>query len=399
MYQPVIDLETLEPVAYEALVRGPSGSALESPAALFAEAERDGLLGALDRAAQAAAVRGAIASQLPRSLPLFVNVEPSTLDRGALEELASVGKGELARLRIVVEITERALAARPAELLWTAAWIRDQGWAIALDDVGAEAASLALMPSLRPEIIKLDLTLISSDTSATAARTIGAVLAEAEATGAVIVAEGIETAEHLERARALGATLGQGWLFGRPGPLPGAFAPPKVPLDPRLGIDLTDHGTPVELVFGRRSPRRAAKRHLMAISRHLEGWASEGHDPAVVLATFQDADTFTPATRLRYAALARGSAFVGALGARMPQVPAIGVRGQSFDPADALRGEWNVVVVGPHVAGALIARDVSDDGPDPERRFDLVVTYDRELVLTAARSLMSRIAPEAPPLS
>ena len=51
------------------------------------------------------------------------------------------------------------------------------------------------------------------------------------------------------------------------------------------------------------------------------------------------------------------------------------------------------------MAGALIARDVGDDGPDADRRFDVVVTYDRELVLTAARALMARIAPETPQLS
>ena len=45
-----------------------------------------------------------------------------------------------------------------------------------------------------------------------------AVNAHAERTGAVVLAEGIETEEHLATARALGATLGQGWYFGRPGP-------------------------------------------------------------------------------------------------------------------------------------------------------------------------------------
>lgn len=118
----------------------------------------------------------------------------------------------------MVEITERAVAARPAELLWTAGWIREQGWAIALDDVGAEKASLALMPFLRPEIIKLDLSLIHREPSREGVRTISGVLAEAESTGARIIAEGIETLEHLDRALALGATLGQGWLFGRPWP-------------------------------------------------------------------------------------------------------------------------------------------------------------------------------------
>ena len=74
------------------------------------------------------------------------------------------------------------------------------------------------------------------------------------------------------------------------------------------------------------------------------------------------------------------------------------IKAQRQDPDDKLRGEWDVIVVGPHVAGALIDRDLGDDGPDGERRFDVVVTYDRELLLTAARALMARIAPEAPPL-
>lgn len=398
VYQPVMDLETRQPVAYEALVRGPSGSRLESPAALFREAERDGLLGSLDLAAQAAAIRGARDAELPNHFALFINVEPSTLHTLAPRALVGIGGDQAAGLRIVVEITERAVAARPAELLWTARWIREQGWAIALDDVGAEAASLALMPFLRPEIIKLDLSLIHRAPSQEAVRTISGVLAEAEATGARIVAEGIETPEHLERALALGATLGQGWLFGRPGPLPRVFQRPRHPLDPRPRAARASEGTPAELVFRARTPRRAAKRHLLAVSRHLEGWATEGRDPAVVLATFQDASRFTPATRHRYAALARCNALVAGLGTGMPETPAAGVRGQSVDPDDKLRGEWDVIVVGPHMAAALIARDVGDDGPDEERRFDLVLTYDRELVLTAARALMARIAPEAPPL-
>lgn len=77
VYQPVIDLETGQPVAYESLVRGPSGSRLESPAALFREAEREGLLSPLDLAAREAAVRGALAAGLPDDLALFINVEPS----------------------------------------------------------------------------------------------------------------------------------------------------------------------------------------------------------------------------------------------------------------------------------------------------------------------------------
>jgi DICT domain-containing protein len=69
------------------------------------------------------------------------------------------------------------------------------------------------------------------------------------------------------------------------------------------------------------------------------------------------------------------------------------VRGASLSGDDPLRGEWNVLVVGPHTAAALVARDLGDDGPEPDRRFAFAVTHDRELVVQAARSLLRCLAP------
>ena len=60
---------------------------------------------------------------------------------------------------------------------------------------------------------------------------------------------------------------------------------------------------------------------------------------------------------------------------------------------EALQGEWDVAVVGPHFAGAFVARDLGDTGADGDRRFDFFVTYERELVVRAARALMARIVP------
>jgi DICT domain-containing protein len=62
-------------------------------------------------------------------------------------------------------------------------------------------------------------------------------------------------------------------------------------------------------------------------------------------------------------------------------------------PADPVRGEWDLAVVGPHFAGALVARDLGDSGPDLDRRFDYLLTYDRELVVDVASTLLARIAP------
>jgi DICT domain-containing protein len=75
----------------------------------------------------------------------------------------------------------------------------------------------------------------------------------------------------------------------------------------------------------------------------------------------------------------------------MPPHPAAGVRGGALGVHDPLAGEWVVAVVGPHFAGALIAKDLGDDGPDAERRFSFTVTYERELVVRAARTLLRRI--------
>jgi EAL domain-containing protein (putative c-di-GMP-specific phosphodiesterase class I) len=121
---------------------------------------------------------------------------------------------------VVLEITERALATRPAELLRTVERVRSVGWGVAVDDVGAEAMSLAFMPLLRPDVVKLDLRLVQERPGPAIAEIMNAVNAHAERTGSVVLAEGIEDEAHLAMARALGATLGQGWLFGRPGPGP-----------------------------------------------------------------------------------------------------------------------------------------------------------------------------------
>ena len=77
----------------------------------------------------------------------------------------------------------------------------------------------------------------------------------------------------------------------------------------------------------------------------------------------------------------------------MPADPAVGVRGANLSQDDALAGEWAVVVVGSHYAGALIARDCGDSGLEIDRRFEFLVSHARALVLDAARSLLSRLIP------
>jgi EAL domain-containing protein (putative c-di-GMP-specific phosphodiesterase class I)/RimJ/RimL family protein N-acetyltransferase len=392
VYQPIVDLRTGDVLAYEALARGQAGGGLESPADLFAWAREQGCEADLDLACQVAAMTGALEQGLPASVPLFINAEPAWLDVPWPSHLSQLRNRAGTRLQVVVEITERALVADPAGLFAAVRRVREAGWGVALDDVGADPASLALMPFIDPDVIKLDLRLIQENTTAEIAAIINAVIAQAERTGATVLAEGIETGEHQARALAMGATLGQGWLLGRPGPLPGR--PAVIAHDLSFTrAPIRSPRTPFEAIRDVRPIRTTSKGMLLAMSHHLENHALSGADAPVLLSTFEDAAHFTPATAVRYQELAQRCSFVAALGAGMSPAPVPGVRGADLAADDRLAGEWVVVVVGPHFGGALIARDLGDTGADRERRFEFAITYDRELVLDAARSLFDRIVP------
>jgi len=84
---------------------------------------------------------------------------------------------------------------------------------------------------------------------------------------------------------------------------------------------------------------------------------------------------------------------VAAFGTDMPADVVPGVRGAHLDASDDLCAEWDIVVLSPHFAAALIAREV-DGAPGDDRCFEFVLTYDRTAVVAAAASLMARVGGE-----
>lgn len=391
-YQPIVELSSGRTVGYEALARGPEGSTFERPDVLFAEAQRAGLLAELEWECRRAALQGALDGGLDSSQALFMNVEPSVLSLVGPASLQALIEEAAQQLSIFVELTERALTADPPSLLRAVDWLRTMGFRIALDDVGVDARSLALMPFLAPEMIKLDLALVQQNPSAQIAEIVHAVGAQAERTGAMVLAEGIETEKHLEQALALGARYGQGWLFGRPGTLP-TFTPGSVlPIPSASSTPAGPGQTAFELVTEHKPTRRGNKRLLLALSRQIEAQTSSLGATAVLLSTFQEAGFFSQRTAALYSSLAERAALVAALGVGIGPRPAPRVRGVALDHAEPLRGEWNVIVLGPHFAAAFVAQDLGDNAPDMERRFDFVLTYERDIVVRAATAMMSRIA-------
>lgn len=394
VFQPIIELDSGAVVGFEALARGPAGSPLARPAALFDAARAGDLIAELDWTCRATAFGAALDGGLGDELTLFVNVEPGALDAPCPSRYRQVYESARAGLRVAIEITESALTERPAELLAAVGAAREQGWGVALDDIGADRRSLALMPLLRPDVLKLDLRLVQQRPSPEAAEIVNAVAAQAERTGATVLAEGIETDEQVTRARSLGATLGQGWHFGHPAPLgevlssakPGPVLPLAAPPSPR-GL------TPFEIVTSARRAREGDVDLLAAVSRELERQAEAIGDTALVLAGFHDAAVVGEETLALYERLSERLAFVGMLGVGVDETPAAGIRSAQTAP-DNPSNEWDVAVVGPHFAAALAARHV---GGAADQTFQFAVTHDRDLAVECARLLMARIGERSRP--
>jgi EAL domain-containing protein (putative c-di-GMP-specific phosphodiesterase class I) len=393
VYQPIIDLGTGETAGFEALARGPADGPLARPEALLESAREVGRLGELDWVCRAAACRGALEAGLPDRTPLFINVEPASSRVQCPGDLQGVISRAAARLDLVAEITERSVASDPAGLLAAIQRMRETSHRIALDDVGADPSSQAMMPLLFPDVIKLDRTVVHNPYDRDAQAVIEAAAAEADRTGARIVAEGIETQAHLRTARAIGAAYGQGWLLGRPAPLPRTRSAPHGMLPRRVAPALVAD-TPYEIVTNVRPARPTNRSALVAMSRELEDRGVHAAEPTVLLTCFQHVRHFDAATRSRYAGLGASSVLTVAYAQDMPPSDLPRIRSCALAADDPLVGEWIVIVIGSRFAGGLFARE-RRRGVGKRGVFDHVVSDDRDLVLSAAIPLLRRLAPPA----
>jgi len=380
VYQPVFDLRDGSVVGYEALVRSQFGTDLESPEQLFEAARTADLVAEFDAALREAAVRG---FDINGSSPfaLFLNAAAETLGDAA-EQIPST------RQTVVIEITEQALIANPDSLLHALTRFRTQGWGVAIDDVGADSRSLALMPLLYPDVIKLDLRRLQERAPEDVARIVGAVGAESERRQALVLAEGIDSEEQLAAARAFGAQLGQGFLLGEPAPLPGALP------EPGRKLRLTDSGgdlagdPPFRRVTNWKRPAQGSRELAEATAGLIMRQALALGETAVVLAAFPDEQHLRPEQADELRELAKSLAFVGVLGA---PAELAGVRTGKLAPDDPLRGTWTVTALGPGLAACFVACE-SEDGS-----YQLATSYDRDLVVESALLIMARLRPLAQP--
>ncbi len=156
--------------------------------------------------------------KLPEDVDLFMNVDPAVLrSPEALDEAFAPIYPHAHR--VVMEITERA------QLGDTSAWqqsvkaLRARGFRVALDDVGAGYNSLGAVVAVNPDVIKLDISLVSAVHADRAKSDLVRLLSEfAASQGVVTIAEGIEEASEAKRCSELGVRWLQGYHLGRPMP-------------------------------------------------------------------------------------------------------------------------------------------------------------------------------------
>ena len=153
---------------------------VDKAAMLVCRVGAEGCTAEFDWACRASALRGALEAGLGSATKLFINVEPASLRSTPPSELERLHELSAAALSVVVEITERALVEDPASLIAALTRYRAGGMGIAIDDVGADPASLALLPFVEPDVIKLDMRLVRQHTDAEIASIVAAVRADAE---------------------------------------------------------------------------------------------------------------------------------------------------------------------------------------------------------------------------
>lgn len=256
VFQPIVDLrEPWQVVGYEALSRFHDPEAIVAladptvgwradeghggygPGPVFAMADHMGLTVEIELAC----LRAALAAWGRRGdLYVGLNVSPTTVLSGRLRRVLAERGAELDG-HILLEITEQTKVEDYGPLRAALDELRGVGLPceltcglrlrpvkLAIDDFGAGWANLKSVTKLGPEVIKLDIALtrhvVAPTEDGTASRAmvdaVVSLAANLPLVGTKVAAEGIETPEQASLLREMDVDLGQGWYFGRPGPLP-----------------------------------------------------------------------------------------------------------------------------------------------------------------------------------
>lgn len=218
LVHPMVRLDDLSVIGYEALSRGPEATEFERPDKLFKAAYDADMVVRLERLCRKRALEAA--KELPPDRLMFINVEPEAVADPELREVVFTSLLAEAGLRpehVVLEITERTAIQDFCAFRSTIEYLRMLGFSIAIDDAGAGYGSLQCLAEVRPEWVKIDMSLVRGiDSDEVRRQLVESMRSFAAKVGVKLVAEGVETVEELAVLREIGVEYGQGFLFARP---------------------------------------------------------------------------------------------------------------------------------------------------------------------------------------
>jgi len=219
-YQPVVNLASKEISGFEALIRwNHPTKGLISPAAFIPLAEEIGFIVPMGEWVIRQAC--ATAAQWPDSMHVAVNISAIQFRNPGLMQVivGALAASGLAPTRLEIEITESVLLHNKETTLAVLHQLRALGIRIAMDDFGTGYSSLTYLQSFPFDKIKIDRSFVKNITEdASSLNIVRAVAALANGMGMTATAEGVETAEQLDRIASEGCTEMQGFLFSRPLP-------------------------------------------------------------------------------------------------------------------------------------------------------------------------------------
>lgn len=241
VFQPVIALASEEIIGWEALSKGPVGSPFEDPSALYAFAEKIRATLSLDHLCRCLAVQAA--ATLPPDCCLFINLHYRCLQEPEYkmtEFVRTIQSQGLKNRQVILEFNEKNSMSDNDinDLMKKIEFLRSQGFLVAAKNVGRGCTNLTALSCIRPDFIKMDLSITrrieSNPVNRVAAE---AILRLAKKSGVRLIAEGVEDADELSALRGMGVYGGQGFYFAEPSPAPAPISP-KVVLKPLQSASL-----------------------------------------------------------------------------------------------------------------------------------------------------------------
>ncbi|MDY0190893.1 MAG: GGDEF domain-containing protein [Desulfuromonas sp.] len=234
-FQPIVDLANGSIIGYEALVRGPSDSALHSPGNLFNVAMQTNRLIDLEMLCRDVNIEGF--SRLKLAGKLFLNISPRALLEPGFPNGFTICKLQQYGIDpqdVVIELTENFPILDTSVVCNALSHYRNAGFKVALDDLGSAYAGLRLWAELKPDYVKFDKYFIQSiNRDKSKKRLVKSLQEIAVNDGCQTIAEGVETLEEYYVVQSLGVTLGQGYYFSRPSASPPQQIPANILMAPK----------------------------------------------------------------------------------------------------------------------------------------------------------------------